>query len=803
MPEKISPIHRIDYASLKLVADDVHHASQEPHPALTTSLPSHIDTRKKAAVFVAGQLWQLNKFVQSVHKENENNLLHAKRTHVADVNGKVVENIVLYARPKAENRIASFLDGFWYGRDQELAREVLSTFARAGDVQGAVPNSVKSSVRALCGLKDTPKLILQTKHCQAHLQTASNAIATEKLGMTDVVLEISSGLRDRIRGENNFTQWAKAINLPEAANNMLESLETINLVKYKFSNEEIEAFQKLVHDIRDEHKGDPAHSVVIMDFCTRWMAQYNDGESTSFRKFVHSNKQYRAWHVVAYYVVEGNKAVRNEPPLTSIVPCRLPAYPEHAKPVDQQIDSISTHWATKFDLAEYTEYKRVLAPPLTDWAPLSMIGTEVSTLYATQLYQDVGATGFSRKQGIRKDQLVSAARGIHIDPEQSALNEAQEKQICLTYKGFIGESLKSGEPFLLTPLFNYTKKTIDACIAAMLAPLELHLRLGHTLPKVAFFTTDQRVRAKFDEKLDALQRTFRKERAVPTEPQVITVTTPAKDAPVPLAIETSTVQQATSSHAPDQASAPHENSTRAASPHEGVHEEPASTVQTPTDLQATPPQQVTASAVTNTASPATRRGIDLVTLQKGITLKDWNQADAIMLTKSAGEYGTIKTKAALDKRAVGNEFPDAGSDIRVIKRSKGDQEKQKRNSSSQYFFLAGELGLPFAPSSGSPTLSPKERGDIAATYSKIINKATLIEKAVTEEARTVVLVPCFDLEHDNEARRQAIKEMFNSLHVMLTLNDKFKVTLAVKSDEDKQTLEQELANWRKQIELLR
>ena len=768
MPEKISPSHCIDYAELERagIAPSLPQTGKDGHPALAASLSSHTAAQEKTAVFVAAQLWQLNRIVQSIHANNPDSILHAKRTR--RVNGqdgcaKIVEIVVLYARPRPEGRIASFFHNIWYSKEQDLAAQVLSTLSVAGKVQGAVPAAAHAGLNMLAGQKKAPKMILHIKWCRGHLQKISDAIAMDRLAMTEVLSEKGSAVRKRIRSE--FSSREENCNLPDEAKALLGSAERCDthheFLPYDFVDREIQAFQQLVEDIRSK-RDSSTDAEVILDFCIRWAAHYEG--SLPFKELVHGSDKYRAWNVVAQYVAyRKHDFIKQEAgAVSSPLPFHKQDYPQPAKvravqPLDQEVENIWTGQASKFRLADYTEYDRVLAPPRQDWAPLAMIGEQESTLFAAALHRQVGADdSFHSQQGIREGQLLFAARSVDIAPEQAALTADQEKHLRLAYRNFIEESVTSDTSFVLTPLFNYTVQTIDACIACMLAPLELGLRLKQPLPKVVIFTTDERVRRKFDAKLDTLQRQARHE-------QTMLVTQGGEPA----------VQAQDGGEGP---AAPGSQITVTL---------PADPVNLRTEplLQQRPPV-----AIASAASAAARNGIDSVKLQAGITSMDWNEAGLIMLTQSAGEYGASDIIGKfLANAAEGAKFPDAPSAIALVTRPRTNPERIR----PQYFAAAAKVRLNSWWSPRNESLSAQAKADIAVTYN------TIISAAIREKAERLVLAPCFDMADDTEARRQAIVEMFSTLDILLNMHGTLKVTLAARSRDDKRVLEEQLLTWKR------
>lgn len=175
-------------------------------------------------------------------------------------------------------------------------------------------------------------------------------------------------------------------------------------------------------------------------------------------------------------------------------------------------------------------------------------------------------------------------------------------------------------------------------------------------------------------------------------------------------------------------------------------------------------------------------------VQRGITLNDWQQAGTIMLTKSACLVQENNPHGLALKRIPETmKFPGSMEDVKFVPRKK----KGGAIDNSRCLALAPEIQIGRLPGVKDGRLSDRQASEIAGAYFRIV------DHAIRNKTRHLILVPCFDLGGEDSARSAAIREMLNTLALMENLPSDIGLTIAAGSAHDQALLEEELEKWKR------
>lgn len=459
--------YRIDQRSIekqKTAGPASFPAGMPAHTGLETGT-----TALHAADQVERQLCQLNDFLQTERKRLPDTewVLHAKRTKAGWMER---EGITLYIRPKAEGFFNVLFDRIINGGEQRRAAKVISTLA--GAYAAGSPHR-KASCPAflapdLAKLK-APGACVDSASARS-LKKLARTIAEEKRGRPGApAIERQSSMRGKVRSDLNSNRAHGTVLVGEQ-----QAIK--DLQPFGFKPAEIEAFGKLVLDIvNDENKGNE-DLYSLRKFQKEWIRQcdLDTDDGKKFREFICKNPCYRAWNLVTLHLADRT--------------------------------------APKFDLRSYRNFGHIMVPPTNAlvWSEEVNDGGKMHEMIGT-LHENSRLKGKTQSLSFKESnfsyyrQMIYAATSCVISSEQTELEPAQRNHLDEAYRSVFPDSRDGSELILLTPLFNYTEKTIDACVAAMLRTLRVDLENGNPLSKVDIFSNDPRIKAKFYEARRTLQ----------------------------------------------------------------------------------------------------------------------------------------------------------------------------------------------------------------------------------------------------------------------------------------------------------
>lgn len=441
--------------------------------SVTAGMSAHnrLETGKAASHAVdpvESQLCQLNDFLQMERKRLPDTewVLHARRTKAGWMER---EGIQLYVRPKVEGFFAGLLDHVINGGEQRRAAKLVSTLAGAYVESAHQKASCPAFLAPHLARLKAPGACVD-KASALSLKKLARTIIEEKRGKPGAsAIERQNSMRGNVRLDLN-PNGARDIELVSAQQALKE------LQPFGFNEAEINAFRELVYDIvHHKNKGDE-DLYPLRKFQKKWIRQCDlDSEAgKKFRELICKNPCYRAWNLVTLHL--GGRT------------------------------------APKFDLRTYRNFGYVMVPP-TDalvWSEEVSDGGKMHEMIGmlhenSMLKGKTQSLSFKESNSSYYRQMLYAATSCVIGSKQAELEPAQRDHLDAAYRSVFPDGRDRSDLILLTPLFNYTEKTIDACVTAMLRPLMIDIENGHPFSMVEIFTNDPRISAKFYEARRTLQ----------------------------------------------------------------------------------------------------------------------------------------------------------------------------------------------------------------------------------------------------------------------------------------------------------
>lgn len=460
--KKAAGFYDLDHASI----NDLNTKATVPASASGSSTSSNGKKKQEELKPGEAQLWQINAFLQSEKKRQPGTelVLYAKRVSYERADERKIEKIRFYSRPKAEKGLLAFLDNLIHQDERKLAVGILADVANAYKASaGKLTASYPELAPSLHSLTQ-PSASADTGSMERHLWTVAGAIEKEKL---EGALAQQSGFRNAVREELKILFTGSDIPV-------IDSQKALNdFQPFAFHPRKVAIFQRFVDGIISARsKGEKGLSAedlsAINDFQRMWvkLSESDSPEGQRLRDLVWDNPAYHAFGVVAY---------------------RLAKRP-----------------APTFDFDAHHKGDVVMVPEIEHVQALSgTANTKIVRRTIRELHAAASKTGSAQftELTISRKQVLVAAKNCVISPEQTGVSHSQFQYLKRTYESVFAHKAGSARTVILTPLFNYTKNTIDECISIMLQPLKTAREKGMKLPLVGVFSVDPRIRSKFQDAL--------------------------------------------------------------------------------------------------------------------------------------------------------------------------------------------------------------------------------------------------------------------------------------------------------------
>lgn len=695
---------------------------------------------------------EINNFIQSSKKSNEKNILYACYEEAIDHGGQKKQAIVLYSRPRSSNLFIRFLDWALYSDQEELAQKFLLRFLKSAPT--AEPSDVTESQDAGGNINKLPCNALPwiysmkgmgpyplakdnlsaVKYSSFHFSEIANQIDKQMQTEKERDKEKNGRMFDCIAWDDEFFNWKPNYNNPDVDEYQDEILVFPEELK-AFQSEKIKAFNDLVENIKKLNFGNASPEKVqeIFDFCTTWVNSFNSRDKQGD---VFRNNINKSSKLRAWNVAAHYIALRDHP---YVIKKEADGYTLFA-PSNSEDQQVSAPFdPAMMNFRHYEKNTRIMVPPLNEiYFPRQTI-QEQAIFY--QL--NAGDEEFRESnQSIEVDgQVLTAYKHLKISEN---LKPDQEAELFSVYQEFIKAAIKDNEKIVLTPVFNYTEHAIDRCIDAVITPIVTQKAINGELPEIRFFSPDPRITEKFD----------------------LAISNPE-----------------------------HYMALRAAD-----------------------------KAAKLAMQKAPGHGLDRLQLQHGILLRDMTDPGMIMMHASAGRYGATdeRTTDILEGFAKKPLFAKAALAGTAIPRTRKKTQpagaltphqpsnttnrrdatsvatgKKELISTTQFIMPTSELHLDqsvfhtLSSLLGPETLSPEQIETIRKTYTQVFRNAK------EKEIRTLVLIPCFDLEQENSLREQACAEMLDVIDKLLASNPDMTVKMALASQSEFTLLQQQIVRQEK------
>ena len=693
------------------------------------------------------QFLEINDFIQQKKSLDEKNTLHAFYRNTVDCNGNKEQYIVLYARPKSENIIVRFFDWVLYGEQEELAQKFLLDFLntspaieqsdfridqQAKERSDSLPYNAVPWFNSLKGIGQAPLIkerLSSVKASSTHFRKIAKQIKQQK----NIAMEKHNGMRTRIALEDEFFQWKPNYGEPEfdeAHSHLPDLPETLK----GLGPQKLEAFSKFVDDIKTLKRTSPECTQAISEFCDIWADCFNrkDKAGDDFRNVINGSSQLRAWNIVAHYI-----ALRDDPYVVS--------EEKNSAFTSRDLDSEAQHTCpfhpAMMNLRHYGDNTRIMIPPLEEVYLPQETSDEQALVHALKA-ADKSLRENNEPIEINK-QVLTICGKFELSTDSESLTPVQEAEIFAIYQKVISDAVQAGQKIVLTPIFNYTEKTIDRCIDAIVTSILTQQSLVGKLPEIRFFSSDPRI----GNKLDLALKDPAKYMASRTANALARVAMPAM---------------------------PSQELDRLKLQH-GISSD---------DLR--DPGMIMMNGSTGKYGAVDQQAALIL---KGFTEKDVFAKAALKATA----ISRTRRKAGAADTSTKRRFSNAAKHIEAPVEA---MHGKKQQTTTQFIMPTCEMAL--APSAfslssllGTETLSDEQSNEIRAIYTRVFDNAK------KRGIGNLILIPCFDLEQDNGLREQACAEMLTVLDELLASNPQIVVKMAVASPEALSFFKHQSDQWKK------